>query len=52
MNMRRVTDSREAKLAEVKERENRLTLVYENHNGLIPKEKLTITDTGALTPRR
>lgn len=43
-----VIDSREANLVEAKESENSLTLVFENQNGLMLTERLTVTDAGAM----
>lgn len=43
-----VIDSREANLAEAKKSENSLTLVFENQNGLMLTERLTVTDAGAM----
>ena len=41
-------DTREAILMEARGRENDLTLVYENQNGLVLTERLTVTDAGAV----
>ena len=41
-------DSREAVLAETRENENGLTLIYENSRGLVLIEKLTATEAGAI----
>ena len=43
-----VIDTREAALKETRENENGLTLIYENNDGLVLTEKLTVTDAGAI----
>ena len=43
-----VIDTREAGLTETRENENSLTLIYENTDGLVLTEKLTVTEAGAI----